>query len=140
MVELSAINTFLSENLLILLVLVFLAIIIYLVGKTALSYKRLSLESKYAQMDLERRKLDAIAEKQKMEQLRESAAILTDVERERLEAIRIDKGVLSRRSVALMNEVEERVGRLERGTENAKLYQTLKEISDQEKKLFQKKR
>ena len=140
MVEISTINSFLTENLLVLIALIFILIIVYLLTRAVVSYKRLGLEKKYAEIDLERRKIDAINEKQKLEQLRESAAILTDKERQRLEAIRVDRGVLARRSVALMNEIEERLGRLERGTENAKLYQTMNDISKQEKKLFQNKK
>ena len=128
-----------AENFLLLFSLVIVVIVVAVVSWAVVSWKRLSVNTTFAQMDLERKKLDAITEKQKREELREAAVLLTDRERERIEGIRVDRGVLSRRSIALMNEVEERIGRLERGTENAKLYQMLGDVSSQERKLFRMK-
>jgi hypothetical protein len=125
-----------AENFLLIFGLIMIAIIVGVLSRTLVAWKRMSNDTRFAQMDLERKKLDAITEKQKREELREAAVLLTDRERDRIETIRVDRGVLSRRSIALMNEVEERVGRLERGTENAKLYQLLGDVSSQEHKLF----
>jgi hypothetical protein len=125
-----------AENFLLIFGLIMVAIIIGVLSKTFVTWKRMSNDTRFAQMDLERKKLDAITEKQKREELREAAVLLTDKERDRIESIRVDRSVLSRRSIALMNEVEERIGRLERGTENAKLYQLLGDVSSQEHKLF----
>lgn len=136
MTTLDVLGQVIAENFLIIFGLIITAIIIGVLSKTLVTWKRMNLDTKFAQMDLERKKLDAITEKQKREELREAAVLLTDRERERIESIRVDRGVLSRRSIALMNEVEERIGRLERGTENAKLYQLLGDVSSQEHKLF----
>ena len=125
-----------AENFLVILALIIIAIVIAVVSRAVVSWKRMTVDTKFAQLDFERRKLEAITEKQKREELREASVLLTDKERQRIEAIRVDRGVLSRRSIALMNEVEERIGRLERGTENAKLYEMLGDVSSQERRLF----
>lgn len=126
------------DNFIIILLLIAAVLIIYFLSRTAVKIKSLNLKTKIAQIELERKKIDVLAEKQKMENLRESAALLTDSEREKIESIKIDKGILSRRTIALMNEIEERVARLERGTENAQLGSTLGKIGQYEKKLFRK--
>ena len=46
--------------------------------------------------------------------------------------------MLSRRSLALMSEIEERMQRLERGSENAKLLRTMKKVKRAEDELFGK--
>lgn len=129
----------LTENLITILFLLAAVIIVFFLTHAAVKIKSLSIQNKIAQVQLEHKKIDAIAEKQKLENLKEAAAMLTDSERERIESIKIDKGILARRSIALMNEIEERVARLERGTENAKLGETINEILSHEKKLFKKK-
>lgn len=128
-----------AENFLLIFVLIILAIILGILTSALISWRRMGVDMKFAQFDIERRKLDALAEKQKREELREAAVLLTDRERQRLDAIKVDRGVLARRSIALMNEVDERVGRLERGTENARLYQLLGDVASQERKLFPRK-
>jgi len=134
-VSLSAI---LAENLITILFLVALVIIIYFVTHAAVKIQGFGLKSKFAQMELEHKKIEALANKQKMENLREAAAMLTDAEREKIESIKVDKGILARRTIALMGEIEERVARLERGTENAQLGKTLGDIVKNEKKLFKR--
>lgn len=139
MATLNTLLDVISENLITILMLLSAVIIVYFLTRAAVKIKSLGLQNKFAQVELEHKKIDAIAEKQKIENLKEAAAMLTDSERERIESIKIDKGVLARRSIALMNEIEERVARLERGTENAKLGETINEILKHEKKLFKKK-
>jgi len=122
----------------IILILIAVVIIVYLLTHAAVKIKGLSLQSKSAQIELEHKKIDAIANKQRLENLREAAAMLTDSEREKIDGIKADKSILARRTIALMSEIEERVARLESGTENAQLGKTLGEIINHEKKLFRR--
>jgi len=138
MATLTEIGDILVENFYILIVLIAILIIIYLITRTAVSLKSMGLKSKFAQIELEHKKIDTIANKQKMENIREAAAMLTDGEREKIDSIKADTSILSRRTIALMSEIEERVARLERGTENAQLGKTINEIIQNEKKLFRR--
>ena len=138
MATLTEIGDILVENFYILIVLIAILIIIYLITRTAVSLKSMGLKSKFAQIELEHKKIDTIANKQKMENIREAAAMLTDGEREKIDSIKADTSILSRRTIALMGEIEERVARLERGTENAQLGKTINEIIQNEKKLFRR--
>jgi len=136
MSTLTSLSEVVVENLVIILMLVILLLIVYFLTRTAVKIKGLSLRTKIAHIELEHKKIDALSEKQKIENLKEAAALLTDSEREKIESIKIDKGVLARRTIALMSEIDERVARLERGTENAQLGKTMGEIIKNEKKLF----
>ncbi|MEA3457397.1 MAG: hypothetical protein U9R21_01820 [Candidatus Thermoplasmatota archaeon] len=127
-----------AENFVTILVLIALILIVFFLAHAAVKIKGLSLKTKYAQVELEHKKIDTLSNKQKMEDLREAAAMLTDGEREKIEGIKADKGILARRTISLMSEIEERVARLERGTENARLGKTLGEIIKHEKKLFKR--
>lgn len=138
MATIADIGDILVENFYILLVLIAIIIIIYLVTNAAVKLKNIGFKSKFAQIDLEHKKIDTIANKQKMENLKEAAAMLTDGEREKIDSIKVDTSILSRRTIALMSEIEERVARLERGTENAQLGKTINEIIKNEKKLFKR--
>lgn len=138
MATLTDIGDLLVENFYVLLVLIAIIIVIYLITRTAVNLKSMGLKSKFAQIELEHKKIDTIANKQKIENLREAAAMLTDGEREKIDSIKADTSILSRRTIALMSEIEERVARLERGTENAQLGNTINEIIKNEKKLFKR--
>jgi len=138
MVTLSNLSDIIVENFMIILILIAVVIIVYLLTHAAVKIKGLSLQSKSAQIELEHKKIDAIANKQRLENLREAAAMLTDSEREKIDGIKADKSILARRTIALMSEIEERVARLESGTENAQLGKTLGEIINHEKKLFRR--
>jgi len=124
------------ENFVVILLLIVVLLIVYYLARAAVNIKSLNLKTKIAHIELEHKKLDALSEKQKIENLKEAAALLTDSEREKIESIKIDKGVLARRTIALMTEIDERVARLERGSENAQLGKTMGEIIKNEKKLF----
>jgi len=138
MATLTDIGDLLVDNFYVLLVLIAIIIVIYLITRTAVNLKSINLKSKFAQIELEHKKIDTIANKQKIENLREAAAMLTDGEREKIDSIKADTSILSRRTIALMSEIEERVARLERGTENAQLGNTINEIIKNEKKLFKR--
>ena len=139
MTSIATLSDLIVENFIAIVVIIAAIIIIYFLTHTAVKLKSLGLKSKFAQIELEHKKVDAIANKQKMENLREAAAMLTDGERDKIERIKADTSILSRRTISLMSEIEERVARLERGTENAQLGKTLGEIINHEKKLFKRK-
>lgn len=89
-----------------------------------------------AQYELDKRKLEIAAKKAAVEELRNSAIVLNDKEREILEAIRTDNAILARKLLFKMNEIEERTKRLELGADTYKLLQTLHDIKEYEKRLF----
>ena len=138
MSTLTSLSEVIIENFETILMLIVALLIVYFLAHAAVKIKGLNLKTKIAHIELEHKKIDALSEKQKIENLKEAAALLTDSEREKIESIKIDKGVLARRTIALMSEIDERVSRLERGTENAQLGKTMGEIIKHEKKLFQK--
>lgn len=139
MANIATFSDLIIENFIIIVIIITAIIIVYFLTHTAIKLKSLGLKSKFAQIELEHKKVDAIANKQRMENLREASAMLTDGERDKIERIKSDTSILSRRTIALMSEIEERVARLERGTENAQLGKTLGEINENEKKLFKRK-
>lgn len=92
-----------------------------------------------ADINLKSKKLDMLEKEKHLENLKKASMILKDDEKRKLDEIERDKAVLSRRSISLMNEIEERMQRLERGVDNAKLLKTLNEIKNAEEDLFGKK-
>lgn len=89
-----------------------------------------------AQYEIDKRKLEIAAKKAAIEELRNSAIVLNDKEREILEAIRTDNAILARKLLFKMNEIEERTKRLELGADTYKLMQTLQDIKEYERRLF----
>jgi len=91
-----------------------------------------------AEMTLDRDRLNLMSKKILFNDLKNAAIILKDEEREKIESIRQDSGILSRRSIALMNEIEERMKRLELSTDVAKMFKIMGEIKKKEGKLYGK--
>jgi len=91
-----------------------------------------------AEMTLDRDRLNLMSKKILFNDLKNAAIILKDEEREKIESIRQDSGILSRRSIALMNEIEERMKRLELSTDMAKMFKIMGEIKKKEGKLYGK--
>jgi len=90
------------------------------------------------EMTLDRDRLDLMSKRILFNDLKNAAIILKDEEREKIESIRQDKAILSRGSIALMNEIEERMKRLELSTDMAKMFKTMAEIKKKESKLYGK--
>ena len=90
------------------------------------------------EMTLDRDRLDLMSKRILINDLKNAAIILKDEEREKIEPIRQDNAILSRRSIALMNEIEERMKRLELSTDMAKMFKTMAEIKKKESKLYGK--
>lgn len=88
------------------------------------------------ELAIQTEKMTMVKRQATLRELAEASAYLTSEERERLDAIKEDIGVLSRKNIALMNEVEAKTTRLERGTDLAKMQEQVQRIYTQEKKLF----
>ena len=91
-----------------------------------------------AEMTLDRDRLNLMSKRILFNDLKNAAIILKDEEREKIESIRQDKAILSRKSIALMNEVEERMKRLELSADMAKMFKIMGEIKKKESKLYGK--
>ncbi len=93
---------------------------------------------KMAELDLERKKLELMAKRMLIDDLKTSARFPTDVEREKLDSVILDSVILTKKILHTMEEMDGRAKRLELGTDTAKLLKTLSEIRAQERKLFGK--
>ncbi len=127
-----------ADNFFIIFYSVVIIIILLIIAKIINTREREKSRREIADMRLKSKKMDMFEKKKYIKELKDASVVLRDDEKSRLDDISRDKAVLSRRSLALMNEVEERMQRLERGTDNAKLMKTLKEIKDVESELFGK--
>ena len=88
------------------------------------------------ELSIQTEKMAMVKRQTMLRELAEASSVLTGEERDRLDAIREDIGILSRRNIALMNEIEAKTTRLERGTDLAKMQDQIQRIYKQEKKLF----
>ncbi len=93
---------------------------------------------KMAELDLERKKLELMAKRMMIDDLKTSARVPTDGERDKIDAISLDSSILTKKILHTMDEMDGRAKRLELGTDTAKLLKTLSEIRAQERKLFGK--
>ena len=91
-----------------------------------------------AELDLERKKLELMAKRMLIDELKENARVPTDNEREKVDAINLDSSILTKKILHTMEEMDGRAKRLELGADTAKLLRTLGEVREQEKKLFGK--
>jgi len=113
-------------------------LILLIIAKILNTREREKTRRQIADLRLKTKKMDMLEKKNYIKELKDASVVLRDDEKSRLDEISRDKAVLSRRSLALMSEIEERMQRLERGTDNAKLIKTLDEIKDFESELFRK--
>ena len=90
------------------------------------------------ELDIERKKLELMAKRMLIDELKENARIPTDNEREAIDAIDLDSSILTKKVLHTMEEMDGRAKRLELGADTAKLLRTLGEIREQEKELFGK--
>ena len=75
-----------------------------------------------------------------MEELRNSAVVLNDDERTKLESIRTDSSILTRKLIFDMNEMEERTRRLELGADTFNMQKMLGDVKGYEYRLFGRKK
>jgi flagellar basal body-associated protein FliL len=133
---LSKLGTAIADNFVLIVVLVTLIILVIAIARTIVKVKSSKQAARLAEIGLDSKKLEILSKKAYFEGLRTASVILSDEERERVETIKADSAVLSRRSVALMNEVEERTRRLELGQDMARLTSTLDKVKKYERGLF----
>ncbi len=119
----------LTQNILLIFYTIVVIIILAIIAKVISIRERAKERKELANLQLESKKLDMVKKEKEMEDLKEASMVLNDHEKERIDKIQRDKAVLSRRSIALMNEIEERMQRLERGADNAKLMKTMKKVN-----------
>ena len=126
----------LVENLLTILVLVALVVVVYLVTSMIVKRSQTGNTVRLAEISIQREKLDMVKRQMEIREMAEASVILGDDEKARIDAIREDVSVLSRKNVALKNELEAKMTRLERGADLAKMQEQVHRIYEQENKLF----
>lgn len=126
----------LVENLLTILVLVALVVVVYLVTSMIVKRSQTGNTVRLAEISIQREKLDMVRRQMEIREMAEASVLLGDDEKARLDAIREDISVLSRKNVALKNELEAKMTRLERGADLAKMQEQVHRIYEQENKLF----
>ncbi len=118
------------------LIMIVIVVIIYFISTLVRSYIESKNSVKMAELAMQNEKLDMVKKQTVLRELSDAAIVLTDSEKDRLRAINDDISVLSRKNISLMNEVESRTSRLERGTDMAMMKSQIEKISEQENKLF----
>ncbi|MFP4142220.1 MAG: hypothetical protein ACLFSM_03680 [Thermoplasmata archaeon] len=127
-----------SNNFLPIFYSIVVIIILLIIAKVVQTREKSKERRELAEFRLNHKKLDMQKKERHLDKLKEASMVLNDDEKERLDNIERDKAVLSRRSLAMMNELEERMQRLERAADNAKLMKTMKKVNRAENELFGK--
>ena len=127
-----------TSNFIYILTLVAIVIIVIVLARMTTRVKTAGAKVRLAEMTLDRDRLNLMSKRILFNDLKNAAIILKDEEREKIESIRQDKAILSRRSIALKNEIEERMKRLELSTDIAKMFKIMGEIKKKESKLYGK--
>lgn len=117
-------------------VMVIIVVVVAILAKTLESLSENKNSVQLAQLSIQSEKLDMFRRQALLRQLSDASVMLTDEEKERLDSVQEDLAVLSRRNISLMNEIEVRTSRLERGTELAMMKDQMQKITSHEKKLF----
>ncbi|MBU2564783.1 MAG: hypothetical protein KJ655_00805 [Candidatus Thermoplasmatota archaeon] len=125
-----------ATNLVLLAILIAVLIIIVAIGRTITKVKTSGTAARMAEIGLDSKKLEMVSKRAYLEGLKNASIFLTDGERKKIESVRADNAVLSRKTLATMNEVEERTNRLERGTDLGRLSRTLDKIKRYESAMF----
>lgn len=133
-----AIAETISNNFMVIFYSIVALIIIITVAVVIYTREKAKEKKTLAEMRLKHKKLQLHEKERHLKKLKEASMVLDDDEKERIDKIERDKAVLARRSLALMNEIEERMQRLEKGADNAKLLKTMKKVNSAEGELFGK--
>ncbi len=131
-----SVETIITENFMTIFYSLVIIIILALIAKMVNTREQEKARRELADLRLKAKKMDMLEKEKYIEHLKEASMVLRDDEKTKIDEIVRDKAILSRRSLALMNELEERMQRLERGADNAKLLRTLKDLKDAETELF----
>lgn len=138
MVEVGSLLEVFTSNFIYILTLIAILIIVIVVARMITTVKTAGAKVRLAEMTLDRDRLNLTSKRILFNDLKNAAIILKDEEREKIESIRQDNAILSRRSIALMNETEERMKRLELSADMAKMFKIMGEIKKKESKLYGK--
>ncbi len=138
MIQVGSLLEVFTSNFIYILTLIAILIMVIVVARMITSIKTAGAKVRLAEMTLDRDRLNLMSKRILFNDLKNAAIILKDEEREKIEAIRQDNAILSRRSIALMNEIEERMKRLELSTDMAKMFKIMGEIKKKESKLYGK--
>lgn len=138
MVEVGSLLEVFTSNFIYILTLIAILIIVIVVARMITTVKTAGAKVRLAEMTLDRDRLNLMSKRILFNDLKNAAIILKDEEREKIESIRQDNAILSRRSIALMNETEERMKRLELSADMAKMFKIMGEIKKKESKLYGK--
>ncbi len=125
-----------ASNFVFLTALIVLLIIIVVIARTITKAKSSKTAAKMAELGIDSKKLEILSKRAYLDGLKNASVVLTDEERKKMDSIRVDNAVLSRKTIASMNEVEERTSRLERGADLSRLSRTLDKIKRYEKNMF----
>lgn len=125
-----------AENFTTLVLVAALIIIVWLVAWMVVRWSESRNSARLAELAIQSEKLAMIKRQAMMRELAQASMVLKDEEKERLDAIREDIAVLSRKNLALMTEIEAKTTRLERGVDLSKLSDQARRIYEQESKLF----
>lgn len=125
-----------ASNFVFLIVLIVVLIIIIVIARTVTKVKASKTAAKMAEIGIDSKKLEILSKRAYLDELKNASVVLTDDERRRIDSIKTDNAVLSRKTIVAMNEVEERTNRLERGSDLGRLSRTLDKIKRYEKNMF----
>jgi hypothetical protein len=126
------------SNAIYILTIIVILIIVIVVADMITKVKTAGTNVRLAEMTLNRDKLNLMSKRVLFDDLKNAAITLKDEEREKIESIQQDNAILSRRSIALMNEIEERMKRLELGTDMARMFKIMRDLEKKESKLYGK--
>jgi len=133
----SSVADVITDNFLLIFLSILFSIVLIILLRVLMVYlegRRLKIKAQY-EMDMV--KLEIARKKALMEELRNSTVVLTDRERQRLEAVKVDNSILTRKLIADMNEIEERIKRSELGSDSVRTSQILGLIKSYENRLFE---
>ncbi|MEF8832681.1 MAG: hypothetical protein V5A66_04075 [Candidatus Thermoplasmatota archaeon] len=125
-----------SNNFLPIFYSIVVIVILLIIAKVLHTREKSKERKELAELRLKHKKLDIQQKQKHIDKLKEASVVLKDDEKEKIDKIERDKAVLSRRSIEMMNEIEERMQRLERGADNAKLMRTMRKVNRAEDELF----
>jgi hypothetical protein len=117
---------------------ILIIILVGIIGWVIVRVKTSNARIRLAEVEIDKKKLDLMMKRVLIEDLKNASVILNDKERTKLDSIQLDNAILSRKSIFLMNEVENRTKRLELGSNLGKLNMSLGKIKQYESKLFGK--
>ena len=128
-----------SDNFIVIFFTVVLLIVLLAILRVVDSWISERKTRTVAQFETDMAKLEIAKRKAVMEELRNSAVVLNDDERAKLESIRTDSSILTRKLIFDMNEMEERTRRLELGADTFNMQKMLGDVKGYERRLFGRK-